>query len=64
MAQKSIAESTSSLEDFSPVSTFHASPKAAFPNLLDLALALVLHIVSLSIEDDSHYSSVTVIFTN
>ena len=64
MAEKMIAESTSSAEDFSPVSTFHASPKAAFPNLLDLALALVLHIVSLSIEDDSHYSPVTVIFTH
>jgi hypothetical protein len=59
-----IAESTSSAEDFSSVSTFHASPKAAFPNLLDPALALVLHIVSLSIEDDSHYSPVAVIFTH
>ena len=45
MAHKTIAESTSFVEDFSPVSTFHASPEAAFPNPLDLALALVFHIV-------------------
>jgi hypothetical protein len=61
MAHIIIAESTSFVEDFSPVSTFHASPEAAFPNLLDLALALVFHIVSLSIEDDSYCSSVAVI---
>ena len=56
-----IAESTSSVEEFSPTSAFHASPEAAFPNPLDLTLALVLHIVSLSIEDDSDCSPVVVI---
>ena len=61
MAHEIIAESTSFVEDLSPVSTFHASPEAAFPNPLDLALALVFHIVSLSIEDDSYCSSVAVI---
>jgi hypothetical protein len=40
-------ESTSLVEDFSPTSTFHASPKTAFTNLLDLAFALVLHIILL-----------------
>jgi hypothetical protein len=49
-----IAESTSSVEDFSPTSTFHASPEAAFPKPLDLALAMFLHIISLPIEDDSY----------
>jgi hypothetical protein len=56
-----IAESTSSVEDFSPTSTLHASPEAAFPKPLDLALAMVLHIVSLSMEDDSYQSPLTVI---
>ena len=48
------AESTSSVEDFSPTSTFHASPEAAFPKPLDLAFAMVLHIISLLIKDDSY----------
>ena len=61
MANKMIAESTSSVEEFSPISTFHASPEAAFSNPLDFALALVLHIVSLSIEDDSYCSPVAAI---
>ena len=52
MAHIIIAESTSFVEDFSPVSTFHASPEAAFPNLLDLALVFVLfgHGASLLVE--------------
>jgi hypothetical protein len=61
MANKMTAESTSSVKDFSPTSAFHASPEAAFPNPLDLALALVFHIVSLSIEDDSYCSPIAVI---
>jgi hypothetical protein len=61
MANKMIAESTSSVEEFSPISTFHASPEAAFPNPLDLTLASVLHIVSLSIEDDGYCSPIAVI---
>jgi hypothetical protein len=48
------AESTSSFEDFSTISTFHASPKTAFPKPLDLAFAMVLHIISLPIKDDSY----------
>jgi hypothetical protein len=55
-----IAESTSPVEDLSPTSTFHASSEAAFPDLLDLALTLVLHIVLFSIEDDNYYSPVAV----
>jgi hypothetical protein len=56
-----IDESTSSVEEFSPISTFHASSEAAFSNPLDLALALVLHVVSFSIEDDSYRSPVAVV---
>jgi len=61
MLHKVIAESTSSVEDLSPVSTFHASPEAAFQNPLDLTLAPVLHVVSFSIEDDSYCSPIAVI---
>jgi len=64
VAHKIIAESTSFVEEFSPVSTFHASSEAAFPNPLDLALTLVLHIVLFSIEDDNYYSPVAVISLN
>jgi hypothetical protein len=58
---KVIAESTSSVEDLSPVPASHASPEAAFPNPLDLTLAPVLHVVSFSIEDDSYCSPIAVI---
>ena len=61
MANETIAESTSSAEHFSPTSTFHASPEAALPKPLDLALAMVLHIISFSVEDDSYLSPLAVI---
>jgi hypothetical protein len=38
-------ELTSPFKDFSPTSTFHAGLKPAFTKLLDLAFAMVLHIV-------------------
>ena len=49
------SESTSLVEDFSPTSTFHASPKTAFTNLLDLAFAFVLHIILFPFKDYSYY---------
>ena len=56
-----IADSTSPFEDFSPTSTFHASPKTAFTKLLDLAFALVFHIISLSIKDYNYKSPLAMI---
>lgn len=47
-----MAGSASSIEDFSPTSTFHASPEAAFPKPLDLALTMILHRILLIIKDD------------
>jgi hypothetical protein len=61
MENKTIAESTSLVEDFSSTSTFHASPEAAFPDPLDLALAPVLHTTSFSIEDYSYCWALAVI---
>ncbi len=55
------AESTSLVEDFSPTSTFHASPKTAFTNLLDLAFALVLHIILFPFKDYSYYRILSII---
>jgi hypothetical protein len=48
-------ELTSPFEDFSPTSTFHASPKATFTKLLDLAFTMVLHIILFLFKDYNYY---------
>jgi hypothetical protein len=46
---------TPSVEYFSPSSAFHASSEAAFSNLLDLTLTMILHTISPVIKKDDIY---------